>query len=829
MTGTGTTDTRIDLEAVKTLVAANEEIDFTGFNTTEVDANYTNGETIAGDGSTVVEVRYQRNSYMVYVDIDNANAFSAWPESEQSGLYESTLTFDFTLNKGYSLDEETGFEIWAMGENGEEEQVDDVEFTVDSLENAQGTTDFKVTVTIPAKNVTLRVFATNNENTPFTVRYLFQNITLNGYETDENFADQTKYGPTEGKLTEDLIGYTEGMTLDGKPGFVATRHSLVEGNKIAGDGSTVVTIYFDRLTTTITIDRTDLNNGSLVNGQDSLEVLIEGKRKTASEGFTWSVAYGQTVQVSFEMGEGFDFSGFYVNATPYEDPENVNGTSMRYVVDDLGTGEESETILLPVTISFTITAREDIRYVVNVYQQDLEGGYDRPTLTQTFNNGTTNENYTPDMISEMASDLSVFDRYDPEDFVGYEYSGEFSVFATADGVENTDITAFPFIAGDGSTVFNLYFSRKMINVSIEPATPDYIVSVSGNGQYRYGAEVTISAEIKQGYEFDHWDINGEIVRELEHTFTLTSDTDITIYVTAVVGEATYTVEHYYETLSETGGSSYVLRAEYTEQKTGTTESPINIEELLKADAGYSYNHTGEEEYVVNGDGSTVVQIYYTLNMVTFRVTYSAGINSIAVQNAYDRSELAGTFNPETQIYTFTAKYTTRLILRVDLMDGYVLSEWQLNNQIGSIPNSDEADGVFYNVLAEEFTLKAIAIRRPVTIRFNPNNGTSLVIEQSASYGETVILRRNQFTNGNMIFLGWALEEDGEVVYFDQDEVMIDVEGEYLNLYAVWREPEPVVWWPWLLLVILIIIHITFIILLIHRKRVLKREKVRSKQ
>ena len=258
-----------------------------------------------------------------------------------------------------------------------------------------------------------------------------------------------------------------------------------------------------------------------------------------------------------------------------------------------------------------------------------------------------------------------------------------------------------------------------------------------------------------------------------------------------------------------------------------------IEEILKDIEGFEYSQysISSPNYVLAGDGSSVVRIYYTLKIIEFKVSYSSGIKSITVEG-YNNSrnlELVGT-DPVTGVLTYRSKYSKRLSLSVELEEGFELYGWILNDNKQPELNSNETRGYLFDVRSEDFSLKAIAITKLITIRFNPNNGSSEIIEMQVYYGsENVRLRKNTFTNGNNKFVGWALSADGDVAYFDEDVIEIVDFNETLTLYAVWEAQPGSNWWIYLLIVLLILLLLLFIIILIMRKRRKDRNRMMSKQ
>lgn len=107
-------------------------------------------------------------------------------------------------------------------------------------------------------NVTLYAVWSPNTDTPYTVRHFLENTELTGY--DEQTSDIQHLTGTTDEYTQAKANTYSGFASNG-----------ITQERIAGDGSTVVSIYYDRITTTLTFN---LAGGS---GTES----ISGKYGTA--------------------------------------------------------------------------------------------------------------------------------------------------------------------------------------------------------------------------------------------------------------------------------------------------------------------------------------------------------------------------------------------------------------------------------------------------------------------------------------------------------------------------------------------------------------------
>jgi flagellar biosynthesis/type III secretory pathway M-ring protein FliF/YscJ len=79
-----------------------------------------------------------------------------------------------------------------------------------------------------------------------------------------------------------------------------------------------------------------------------------------------------------------------------------------------------------------------------------------------------------------------------------------------------------------------------------------------------------------------------------------------------------------------------------------------------------------------------------------------------------------------------------------------------------------------------------------------------------------------------LFLGWSLSNDGDVAFFDGEEIFINFE-DTLTLYAVWRDQPGTMWWIWLVVGFVSALGIAVVVVVIIRKRRKDRAKIMSKQ
>ena len=174
----------------------------------------------------------------------------------------------------------------------------------------------------------------------------------------------------------------------------------------------------------------------------------------------------------------------------------------------------------------------------------------------------------------------------------------------------------PNVAADGSTVIEVYYDRYY-----------YLMTFDLDGGYgtepiyaRYGASIgAITEPTKPGYAFAGWD----------KTIPTTMPAANTSYKASwTVDEAGFTVVFWYENANDDG---YSVAGTYTpaDVKPGTekkSEDYKNQSFTGRDDKHFTYNAAKAETVTVKGDGSTVLNVYYTRN--TYTLTFKGGKTEI---------------------------------------------------------------------------------------------------------------------------------------------------------------------------------------------------------
>ena len=181
------------------------------------------------------------------------------------------------------------------------------------------------------------------------------------------------------------------------------------------------------------------------------------------------------------------------------------------------------------------------------------------------------------------------------------------------------------IAADGSTVVEIYYDRYY-----------YLMSFDLDGGYgvepiyaRYGAPISVDTPTKPGYTFEGW----------TPSIPATMPADNTSYKASwKIGESGFTVVFWYENANDDG---YSVAGTYkpADVKPGTqkkSEDYKNQSFTGRDDKHFTYNTAKSETVTVKGDGSTVLNVYYTRN--TYTLTFlGAGTTLICAKVEHTHS------------------------------------------------------------------------------------------------------------------------------------------------------------------------------------------------
>ena len=297
---------------------------------------------ILADGSTVVEVLYDRKTITLTIN-DTHTGYSA----TKTGAYGQDVTYDLSslVRQGYDL---SG---WTQTLAGADPQ------TVTSLPQTYPDKNYNYSPVWTAKQVAYKVV------------HKKQNTALTDYEVAE---EQNLTGVTDSQ--------TQAVAKD-YPGFeLSSSHhtgGTITQQTIAGDGTTTVTVYYDRKTYSLTLD----GNGGQTTDTGADELVLSG-----AQGFVYGIP--KAIPSSSFARTGYTFKGWASSAA------NASAGTVDYTAGDNYTIGTANAVLYAVwqanEISITIELPDDGAEVI--IQTSVSGNI--ITLTAVVPGGSNTTDFT---------------------------------------------------------------------------------------------------------------------------------------------------------------------------------------------------------------------------------------------------------------------------------------------------------------------------------------------------------------------------------------------------------------------------------------------------
>ena len=346
---------------------------------------------------------------------------------------------------------------------------------------------------------------TARTDTPYTVLHLGQSV--DGAAFDVTLQSENKQGTTDSVLSaEALQGDFTGFAFDG---------AQSADSSIAGDGSTVLTVYYTRKQYTI-LFQDELNPAITASFSVYYEAAIPtpslsqegyelvqwkyldaplaldalGTLDTVGERTYYTVfkaIHSATFQFGAETGNKTVVrKGIQGNKIDFpagdEIPERPGYTLLSWTMGASETPADADNTFFPdspVTFIAHWTANTDTAYTVRHIGQQLNGAaYTMPLRSEETKHGTT------DTQSASAEALQ-------QTFSGFYY----------DSAVNTEQSVN--VDGNGNAILTVYYTRKSFDILfIDPADDNYRVTIN----LRYEADILPPAALptREGYELFGW-------------------------------------------------------------------------------------------------------------------------------------------------------------------------------------------------------------------------------------------------------------------------------------------------------------------------------------
>ncbi len=582
--------------------------------------------------------------------------------------------------------------------------------------------------TVPTASVTYYAQFTPNTNTAYTVRHLWQNINDNDYTLHES---ESKTGTTGAQTAATAKTYT---------GFTAKAFSQ---STIAANGSTVVDIYYDRKTYTITWKDGDnqtieTDNNVRYGATPSYNGATPTKTATAQYTFafngTWSPAIAevtgnQTYVAQFEA----TLNKYTIRFL------NWNGVELYTMQVEYGTTPVYEP--LPPTKPQT----DQYKYTFAGWDPELAPVTGDATYTAVFTE------------SLQVYEVCFFNDDEILECGEWEY-GSTPVYRGPEPTKAPDDTFFYTFCGwgeihpvNGDNSYSAQFCgtwRYYDGVVINSSDPT-MGTVAANPQkdtYEYGEEVTVTATANEGYHFTEWqDEEGNTVStETTTTVTVTANTTITA-VFEPNTNTRYLVHHLQQNLND---DLYTLVE--TDTLYGTTGRLTQVETVRRNYQGFYIKYC--EDVPIAADGST------ELNALYDRLTYSV---RWIVENAERLDTLRYGAMPDygsVPTKQGNAQYT------------YTFAGW--DPEVVTVT----ADATYRAIFSSE-------VNR-YTVTFHANGHATDPEQASVEYGRTVNCT-TLYADDGWIFDGWFREAGCQTPW----DCLQDVVTADIDLYAKWIPSE----------------------------------------
>lgn len=274
-------------------------------------------------------------------------------------------------------------------------------------------------------------------------------------------------------------------------------------------------------------------------------------------------------------------------------PDTVKHPTVQGYVATQGEGAGWESGLTFASDEVTVNiANISADITVNVVYQPTNVNY---TVIH-YQQGVDNDNYT-----QVAQETKTGKTNSTVPEVANKYDGFYALLYEK-----------PAIAADGSTVVEVYYDRYY-----------YLMNFDLDGGYgvepiyaRYGAPISVGEPTKAGYTFQGW---GATIPSTMPAESKTYKANWT------AGEVSFTVAFWYENADD-NGYTVVGSAGINNVAPGTSVSSGTYKDTAftgRDDKHFTYNADKAETATVAGDGSTVLNVYFTRN--TYTLTFNTTI------------------------------------------------------------------------------------------------------------------------------------------------------------------------------------------------------------
>lgn len=791
---TGTTDTVFDVsDKIKIGLTVPGGIEF---KEGRIGDSTVTQAAVAGDDSLVVKLYYARKAYSLVWEI--GGSFADGDYTQSGSIYFGTQITAPTLYKtGYSYE-------W----------------------------DAPVAAVMPAEDCTYTAVWTANSNTPYKVEHYIMG-------TDGAYPAKPQYTDRRTGVTDAVLALSELKKSDLEvAGGIEYSYAQAGGNTetefaVAGDGSLIVKLYYERKTYTLAWEIGDsLASGDYTQGGTvyyGASVIVPVLTK-AGYTFEWD----KTVAPAMPAGDCTYTAVWTANEdTPYiVEHYQQNISDDEYTLTDrehfTGTTDETVSALSKGYAHFTLAPDADGYLDSGVINGDgtlvLKLYYSRDTFTVTFDAGEGTLN--GDETQELKHGAAVVTNEPAR--TGYGFGGWY-----------TDASCSDDKRFDGSMPpENIILYAKWVAGQVSYKTEHYVMDV--NGEYPAIATASesktdfadseiilaelknASFEVENGIEYKE----AKIGEEVQTVANVLADNSLVVklYYERMTHELSWNLDGGAADNDYTEGLVYYdapIAVPGNVKKTGYTFAWNEVPETKMPARSLNYiaEWTANRYTVIfsanDGTDRMMTQIFEydeekSLEKNTFeRRGYDfegwAVVNdgNAAYGNSEAVSNLTDTQNGTVTLYavwkpvSYNVAYHTEHssaqdssytiengIALPDLTEtGYTFEGWYENKAFEGEPVTIIPSGSTGN---KEFFAKWT--ENTYTVVFYANDGTDGYAEQHFAFTEEKELAKNTFERAGYTFEGWSAVAGGNVMYHDEASVskLTAEDNQKIALYAVWK-------------------------------------------
>ena len=468
-----------------------------------------------------------------------------------------------------------------------------------------------------------------------------------------------------------------------------------------------------------------------------------------------SATYGNEFTINNPTKFGYEFAGWTISGLDNtshiiggSSSSNTSATGVK------GTSFKNLTSVNSATVSFTATwaASNNVHYYVKHYVQDTNGNYSSEPI------------HTQELTGQMDSMVTA-SPLDSLVLTGYTFDS-----TNANNVNSATLNT------DG-IVLKQYYKRNKYHVTLNSGQG--ISNVTGEGDYYYEKEVSISATCNEGYTFVNWTKDSQNV-----------STSATYQITIGIGDASYTANcnanvYNINYVLDGGTAGYLAPHNATFDQEFTVTNPTKL--------GYTF--TG---WYITGMGGTTT--HYLGSTTSSSNSYDSGTpikgdTDTTFKNLNSAASSTVILTANWQANNDTPYKVEHYLANAN--GTYPNTPFQTDDLTGSTGSSIEATpltkvGYTYDtnsiktgtILANgSLVIKLYYKRNIYTIIYDGNGASSGSISDSTvAFDTDLVLPNNTFIKDEYVFAGWQVSNDTNYIKCPLDKYKVD--EAFINAYSI---------------------------------------------